>query len=206
MRYNTYPALHIRGINVFTTRAHASPPIADYGEAAKCSELPTRETPSYGRSETREEAVAKKRKKVSESEKEEGGRGRKEGERGERERERGGGRGWGTKYTATEKSPKAVLCVTRRARVAPVMRGKIERTREKAGEEDRGMKGGEKEMVRKRTRRGCEAIRNTPGIFERVRQSLRRRPDGCTIGARWTFSSNCFISSEEACFCLFLLD
>ncbi|KYM78055.1 hypothetical protein ALC53_11522 [Atta colombica] len=131
MRYNTYPAFHIRGINVFTTRAHAFP-IADYGQAAKCSELP-RETPSYdrawtyyygggvrvisthprerlvttasrriSRSETREEA--KERKKVSESEKE------REGEKGRKRGGREGGR-------EGEREAKAVLCVTRRTRV-----------------------------------------------------------------------------------------
>ncbi|KYN32920.1 hypothetical protein ALC56_12736, partial [Trachymyrmex septentrionalis] len=44
----------------------------------------------------------------------------------------------------------------------------------------------------------CEAIRNTPGIFERVPQSLRRRLDGCIMAQDiFNNSSNCFISSEE---------
>ena len=35
----------------------------------------------------------------------------------------------------------------------------------------------------------CEAIRNTPGIFERVPQSLRRRLDGCMLSWRKIFST-----------------
>ncbi|KYN29267.1 hypothetical protein ALC57_01390, partial [Trachymyrmex cornetzi] len=35
--------------------------------------------------------------------------------------------------------------------------------------------------LRNRIVASCEAIRNTPGIFERVRQSLRRRLDGCIM-------------------------
>ena len=35
--------------------------------------------------------------------------------------------------------------------------------------------------LRNRIVASCEAIRNTPDIFERVRQSLRRRLDGCIM-------------------------
>ncbi|KYN14888.1 hypothetical protein ALC57_12900 [Trachymyrmex cornetzi] len=35
--------------------------------------------------------------------------------------------------------------------------------------------------LRNRIVASCEAIRNTPGIFERARQSLRRRLDGCIM-------------------------
>ncbi|KYN30059.1 hypothetical protein ALC57_00502 [Trachymyrmex cornetzi] len=35
--------------------------------------------------------------------------------------------------------------------------------------------------LRNRIVASCEAIRNTPGIFERVRQSLRRRLDRCIM-------------------------
>ena len=53
--------------------------------------------------------------------------------------------------------------------------------------------------LRNRIVASCEAIRNTPGIFERVHQSLRRRLDGCIMCKVdiFNYSSNCFISSEE---------
>ena len=35
--------------------------------------------------------------------------------------------------------------------------------------------------LRNRIVASCEAIRNTPGIFERVRQSLKRRVDRCSM-------------------------
>ncbi|KYQ48017.1 hypothetical protein ALC60_12977 [Trachymyrmex zeteki] len=35
--------------------------------------------------------------------------------------------------------------------------------------------------LRNRIVASCKAIRNTPGIFELVRQSLRRRLDGCIM-------------------------
>lgn len=37
------------------------------------------------------------------------------------------------------------------------------------------------EDLQNRILRGCDIIRNTPGIFERVRQSMRRRTDGCLM-------------------------
>ncbi|KYN33104.1 hypothetical protein ALC56_12580 [Trachymyrmex septentrionalis] len=54
--------------------------------------------------------------------------------------------------------------------------------------------------LRNRIVASCEAIRNTPGIFEHVRQSLRRRLDGCIMAQGehiFNNSSNYFISSEE---------
>jgi hypothetical protein len=39
------------------------------------------------------------------------------------------------------------------------------------------------EDLRNRIVAGCETIRNTPGIFERVRQSMRRRAEACIMAA-----------------------
>ncbi|EZA46588.1 hypothetical protein X777_00002, partial [Ooceraea biroi] len=37
------------------------------------------------------------------------------------------------------------------------------------------------EDLRNRIVASCETIRNIPGIFERIRQSMRRRVDSCII-------------------------
>ncbi|EZA50509.1 hypothetical protein X777_10702 [Ooceraea biroi] len=45
------------------------------------------------------------------------------------------------------------------------------------------------EDLRNRIIDGCERIRNTPGIFERVRQSMERRVEACIMAAGGHFSA-----------------
>ncbi|KYN41567.1 hypothetical protein ALC56_04031 [Trachymyrmex septentrionalis] len=53
--------------------------------------------------------------------------------------------------------------------------------------------------LRNRIVASCKTIRNAPVIFECVRQSLRRRLDGCIMAQDGHFQQfiSCFISSEE---------